>query len=497
MRRIIECTSLILLTWFIPYQLISAEQIKDIYKCSFNEKITGGYLDVDESGIMNSYIYLEKSWLFRKKRYVIINGNPTKKYDIIDNFIISENGKNYAFIGKKNNHWSGTKYFVIYNGKEVETDEIKYMCFGNNKLGLIVSVSVIPYDDSYLQGVVNIIFSVDADYKSNRIGEIRRVESATPFMSTEEIIMNSILTSYAYVEHQKEKIIVFKDDEPYDVLPNEAYNKVTQISYDSNENSIYYIVEKSNGKYAAVIDGVFGPEYDFIDSLCVSQTDNNYAYISYSGLSEGEKLLKNDIILDSSKSTVIYNGKKGKEYKHINGLQFTEDGKHFMYFVYDGKEEDSLIYSPTLVGGKWYMIIDNVYETNKYSSIRKVLYEPNSEKIALVVAKKGPDIPSFLNMTNPWFLVTNAYEYGPFNHVETMCYDNKGGSIAYAVNEGGEWVKDYSTYAPKGGKYYLYIDDECVSGPHNLIFSVVYNEKESTFTYLAQDGRRIFLGKIE
>ena len=289
------------------------------------------------------------------------------------------------------------------------------------------------------------------------------------------------------------------------------------------------------GKWRAVIDNKFGPEYEKILGVVFSHDAKRVAYaamkknednsnfwtVVVNGDEEGHynaisklspqfKLDGKQVVSvarkENQKSVVVVNGVDGKEYDYIGyGIPFfSPDGKHMAYsardyatnlgtVVFDGKAgpnynvvpERSLVFSPdskhfaygTQTANCWQVVADGRAQ-EKYTQVDNIQYSPDG-KYLTYKAKKG----------EIWMLVVNGREGA---HQDSIMegfpvFSPDGKNIAYGFKRNGKWkvVVEQVDIRKDISEHYLVSGD---NKGYDKIVSCVFSPDSKRLSYVVREG---------
>jgi WD40 repeat protein len=290
------------------------------------------------------------------------------------------------------------------------------------------------------------------------------------------------------------------------------------------------------GKWRAVIDNHFGPEYEKILGIAFSNDGKKAAYAAlkknqdgsafwtvvvdgkeegghYNAISKLSPLFSPDgkrlvsvARKENQKSVVVVNGSESGMYDYIGyGIPFfSPDGKHMAYtvrnfttnratLIFDGSPgsyhnaipERSLVFSPdskhfaycAQTDNDWQVIADGRPQ-KKYAQVDNIQYSPDG-KYLTYKAKKGEQ----------WTIVTNGragfYQDSIMNGFPAFSPD--GNSIAYGFKKNGKWkvmVEQVSTGRTLEEQYLINNDEK----GYDEIISCVFSPDSKNLSYVAREG---------
>jgi WD40 repeat protein len=140
--------------------------------------------------------------------------------------------------------------------------------------------------------------------------------------------------------------------------------------------------ERRGAKWAVVIDGQVGPEYNGIGDIVLSPDGKYVAY--------GAKRNKWFV----NKWFVVIDGQAGPEYDGIGNIVFGPDGKHVAYGARRNKR----------FANKWFVVIDG-QAGPEYDGIGNIVFGPDGKHVAYEARRNKWFV-------NRWFVVVNG-QSGP------------------------------------------------------------------------------------
>jgi len=292
------------------------------------------------------------------------------------------------------------------------------------------------------------------------------------------------------------------------------------------------------GKWRAVIDSQFGPEYDKVGGITFNHDGSSVAYNAMKKKKDGRvewitvingkevpgtyeavsfyspkfgpdgKNVYNVAKKKNGKSIVVVNDTEGVEFDKIGyGIPFlSADGKHFAYtginyvgngavVVLDGKAgpnfdvipETSLVFSPdskhfsygTHTGSNWQVIADGKPQS-KYAQVDNIIYSSDSKYLSYK-AQKG----------NKWTVVVNGKEGVLYDSLMNgfPVYSPDRQYLAYSFKKNGKWkiaVEEVKTRKNAGERYFT---TEIKEG-YDEITSCTFSPDSKRLSFVAREGRK-------
>lgn len=292
------------------------------------------------------------------------------------------------------------------------------------------------------------------------------------------------------------------------------------------------------GKWRAVIDNHFGPEYEKILGIVFSRDAKQVAYAAmkknkdggsfwtlvvngnerghYNAISKLSPLFRPDgqqVVMvarkENQKSVVVVNGAESREYDYIGyGIPFfSPDGEHMAYaardfatnhstVVFDGTAgpdynaipERSLIFSfdshhfayGAQTANYWQVIADS-HPQDKYQQVDNIQFSPNGQHLTYK-AQKG----------QKWMIVIDGkdgvYQDSIMNGFPVFSADGK--NIAYGYKNNGKWKVAVEQTDTRKNVNKQYLINDPIKG-YDEIISCFFSPDSKHLSYVVKDGYRM------
>jgi dipeptidyl aminopeptidase/acylaminoacyl peptidase len=167
--------------------------------------------------------------------------------------------------------------------------------------------------------------------------------------------------------------------------------------------------ERRGAKWAVVIDGQAGPEYDGIGDITFSFDGKHVAY----GARRNKWFVSN-------KWFVVVDSQVGSEYDGIGDIFFSPDGKHAAYGARRNK---------WFVSNKWFVVVDG-QAGPEHDGIRDITFSLDGKHVAYGARRSKW-------LVNKWFVVVDSQPGPEYDGIMCGPVFLKDGIVEYIAMKGG------------------------------------------------------------
>ena len=350
----------------------------------------------------NYFFHISKDWNEWEDdiEYPVLNWeNLMKQYDSVWNFYFSDDTKHYAYVAKKD-----TKSILVVDGQEKDnTLDYNY----NTDFGIKFSAS----GESILYSArrwEKVYFFIDDDVISEWFN----------YKEVPEIIYSENFETIVYKKNKRVKVEgsyeyiydYYIDDDKISRFPT----RLEQFSL-SKDWSIYAFIIDLWQKSVLYINWEKISTYNAIGNLRFFD-DNTYLYQAR----------------DHEWSFIVDNNKEWKKYKQINEIQFSPNGKEYVYIT-TNDEYDEEDYSKNY-DREWFIVNQDWDEWKKYNEIEWLYYSPSGDKnVYLAEIREG----------YKKYIVINWKEWKEYWKIDGYMFDKKTEEVVYIASE---WWLDWGDY---------------------------------------------------
>ncbi len=280
-----------------------------------------------------------------------------------------------------------------------------------------------------------------------------------PFDYVDELAFGPQGSRFAYEVVQNGKTRVFVDDEPGPEFIGSEFGAATNFTFSHDGRRLAYEVKNNDRKVRIVVDGVAGPEFDYIFDFQFSESGRRYMYQGVEG----------DLALETDYSIVFENAPIMKFGAMATHMMMTPDGEHFAFV--------STLLDLETYESTQQIIVDGQYGP-KYPEIESMDISDDGEH--LIFLAKDQD-QRWVILDDHELVTTTDKRFSK------PTLNSDGSRFAYV-----EWDDDH-------GAANIIIDGQ--RGPeYNVVLQPVFNQ-DGSVEYLAETGDSLFRvlhpGKIQ
>jgi len=398
----------------------------------------------------------EKSWT-EVNEFVVLDGQPQKKYKKIECLTFSPDSMNLAYIGRQNNGWA-----VVLNGKEQNYHEniggltfspcnrVVYGISEKGKWAWVVDNQVGPFFEGVGTPICfnpinkSFAYMAKSDNKwflvvdNKQAGKQYDNFGANNPPAPEISFFSPDGKNIAYIAMENQKSFIVMNGKEL-----QQYDGVSNLYFSDDSKHIVYSARKNN-KWCVVFDHIEGKNYDMIGDIGIVSPDGNH--IAY-------------IAKDNNKCFVVKDEIEGKKYSMIlaHTVTFSPDSQHIAYIAI----EDN----------KTFLVIDGEEQKSYDTMANFVLFSKDSRHIVCSAFKNGKYC--VIKDGQEYKLYDNIIESSPF-----LTPDGK--HVIYAVTEGRN-------------SFVVVDDNEGKSYQAILPKQKIRFDSAKSFHYLVQNNNDIFL----
>lgn len=389
------------------------------------------------------------------KQRVVIDGREQLLYDSVSSVIFNPDGNSFAYYGR-----SGSKWFIIRNGKEVvrTSSQITSILF-HPRAGSILYI-IIERNKSYL--VANGVKSQPYDYISENSLAFAPDRNKIAFLA----------------QKGTRQMIVYAGKE------GTGFNEVGFPILSAAGNRMGYWARRGENWYV-VIDGKESGPYNAVHELVFSNDGKHSAYHAVKG----------------GKHIAVRDGKESEKYIMVHSLTFNPSGKNLAYGIESSIKNKEGFNHYAVINGKMLPCYETVVEgTLTWSHDgTKLAYEAewHDEFFAIVGGKEGKRYGDVIQVTMTYSPDDRHFAYGADEGVNRKINRDGKESINYQDIYALKYSPDsrHLAYSVKLNNKDLVVIDEQKGRSYNSLMSqgeIVF-DAANKLHYMAMKGNGIYL----